>query len=253
MERVYEARWPHRHSCQNGRVAADAAALLDHAAELERRDEELARELDTTRELAERAGAIRSRADDVRAGLERIPGELDELARRLHDAREEEAGARAEVELAEARLAGLEAARRKRTEEIARARSVVTTAEEALADARAQARRLEALEGELRAERRSLAAEGETLVQAAAKVADDLRAFERVTEGARREPGTTLDELEAWGGQVRSALFVARGTLETERERIVVEANALGSSVLGEPLGASSVTVVRRRLEERLR
>jgi hypothetical protein len=37
--------------------------------------------------------------------------------------------------------------------------------------------------------------------------------------------------------------------LETERERVVVEANVLGASVLGEQLGASSVALVRRRLE----
>jgi hypothetical protein len=32
----------------------------------------------------------------------------------------------------------------------------------------------------------------------------------------------------------------------------VLEANALGTAVLGESLGASSVAVVRRRLEDRL-
>jgi hypothetical protein len=47
-------------------------------------------------------------------------------------------------------------------------------------------------------------------------------------------------------------LFVVRGTLETERERVVVEANALGSAVLGEALGASSVATVRRRVEQAL-
>ncbi len=51
---------------------------------------------------------------------------------------------------------------------------------------------------------------------------------------------------------VRSSLFVVQGNLETERDRVVVEANALGAALLGESLGASSVAVVRRRLEERL-
>jgi hypothetical protein len=37
--------------------------------------------------------------------------------------------------------------------------------------------------------------------------------------------------------------------LEAERERVVVEANVLGTSVLGEELGAASVALVRRRLE----
>ena len=72
--------------------------------------------------------------------------------------------------------------------------------------------------------------------------------------GQRLEPSRTvlacrIDELDDWGGQVRSALFVVRGTLEAERERVVVEANVLGTSVLGEELGATSVAIVRRRLE----
>ena len=93
------------------------------------------------------------------------------------------------------------------------------------------------------------AREVEELARAAEKVAVDLRHLGRLADGARRDPGATLEELDDWGGQVRSALFVARGTLESERERIVVEANVLGASVLGEQLGASGVALVRRRLE----
>ena len=65
-------------------------------------------------------------------------------------------------------------------------------------------------------------------------------------------PGETLESVEEWGAHVRSVLFVARGTLEQERERIVVEANALGSAVLGEQLGGSSATLVRQRIEATL-
>lgn len=234
-------------------VTTDAARLLALAAELERRDEAVARELDTARMLAERAGAVRARAAEVREALQGLPGRFEDLSRRRHEAQGVEADALAQLELAESRLAGLQAARRQRAEEIDRARSEVSTAKDSLADARAHVERLHTLESELHAEAQSLAAEGEALAQAASEVAREIRAFERVTEAARRDPGATLAELEDWGGQVRSALFVARGTLETERERIVVEANALGSSVLGEPLGASSVGVVRRRVEERLR
>jgi hypothetical protein len=45
-------------------------------------------------------------------------------------------------------------------------------------------------------------------------------------------------------------VLVARGTLEAERERIVVEANALAAGALGEPLSGANVALVRRRLEE---
>lgn len=236
-----------------GRVAAhDASGLLAHAVALERRDERVARELDIARDLAERAGAVRSRAAEVRAALERIPRELEDVARRRHEAEDAAASARAELERAESRLAALESGRRKREDEVDRARREASTAREAAADAETRLERLAEQAAELRAQEASLEAEAERLVRTARDIASGIRSFERVTEAARREPGATLDELEDWGGQVRSALFVARGTLETERERIVVEANALGSAVLGETLGASSVAVVRRRLEAHL-
>ena len=96
---------------------------------------------------------------------------------------------------------------------------------------------------------RALVAEGEALAKAAELVAEGVRDVGRVTESAGRAPGTSLAELDDWGSRVRSALFVVRGTLEAERERVVVEANVLGTSVLGEELGATSVAIVRRRLE----
>ena len=83
-------------------------------------------------------------------------------------------------------------------------------------------------------------------------MAAEIRCCRGSPTARRDDPGETLDGIDEWGARVRSSLFVARGTLETERERIVVEANALAAAVLGESLGASSVAVVRRRLEERL-
>ena len=234
-------------------MAADpAAALLAVAADLERRDESVAGEIAVVRDLADRTGAVRARAGEIRVALERMPGELEDVARRRHEAQDEAARARAELELAESRLRGLESGRRRRADEVERARKEATTAREALADANARLDRLDAVEAGLRDEGRALDAEAEMLARAAARVAAEVRALPRVGDAARREPGAMLDELEDWGGHLRSALFVARGTLETERERLVVEANGLGSSVLGETLGASSVAVVRRRLEQHL-
>jgi hypothetical protein len=73
-----------------------------------------------------------------------------------------------------------------------------------------------------------------------------------MVDAAKGEPGTTLAELEDWAGRARAALFVARGTLETERERIVAEANALGAAVTGEPAAGTSVALVRKRIEDAL-
>jgi len=228
---------------------APSPAQLAHAVELERRDEAIATELATVTALAQRTESIRARAANVRDALERHPLQLEELTARRRDADADEVNARAEVSRAEEALARLESSRRHRVEETERARKEIATAQNALADTRAYVQRLEEQRVELEGEHASLRAEAAGLVDRARSVADEVRGVDRITEGARREPAASLDELDDWGGQARSALFVARGTLEAERERVVVEANALGSAVLGEPLGASSAALVLRRLE----
>jgi chromosome segregation ATPase len=235
------------------RVGLDAASEhLRHAAELQRRDDEVARDLALIGELADRAGAVRARAAEVDQALARLPEERDALASRRVIVAAVAASARSELEAAEARLADLEAARRAKPDELERVRSEAATARQEVADAESQLERLDVEDGRLRAREAELEAEAEVLPREAALVAADLRQAPRVTESARADPGGSLDDVEEWGARVRSALFVARGTLETERERIVVEANALGTAVLGESLGASSVAVIRRRVEERL-
>jgi chromosome segregation protein len=229
-------------------MAASAQALA-HAAELERRDTEIAGEIDVVRGLEERVGAIRERVGVVREALERLPLERESLARLRSESDAAVSAAQAEAERTAARVASLESGRRKRDDELDRARKEAATARDALADARAERARLDERESALADEERVLRADAAALAEAAEGVAADVRNVGRVTESAGRAPGTSLSDLEEWGGRLRSALFVARGTLETERERVVVEANALGASVLGEPLGASSVALVRRRLE----
>ena len=61
-------------------VAGDAVTqLVSHAAELERRDESVARELETLADVAEWAGVLRARAAEVREALERLPGDLQDV------------------------------------------------------------------------------------------------------------------------------------------------------------------------------
>ena len=64
-------------------------------------------------------------------------------------------------------------------------------------------------------------------------------------------PGPGIEGVLEWAARAHAAVFVARSGLETERERVVREANELAASVLGEPLYATSVALVRQRLEER--
>ena len=232
-----------------GRAAADH---LEHAASLAERDEATARELAVVRRLAEQAGEHRERAAATRSELERVPREREALARRRGETEAAATAARSHLNAAEKRVAELEQSRRRREDELARARSERDTARAEVTDVERQLERLGGLEAELVSHEESLRAEAPSIQGSARAVAAEIGRLPRVADSAREEPGTSLEDVEEWGAQVRSALFVAQGTLETERERIVVEANALGSAVLGESLGASSVAVVRRRLEEHL-
>ena len=225
------------------------ADALAHAAELERRDTEIANEIEVVRDLEERVGAIRGRAGSVREALERVPLEREDLDRRRAEADIAVTAAHAEVERTrrEGRVArgGSQETRR-------RARPGAQGGRDRARRARGCPRgraRVDELESALAEEERALLAEGKALAGAAELVAKAVRDVGRVTESAGRAPGTSLADLDDWGNRVRSALFVARGTLEAERERVVLEANALGTSVLGEQLGTSSVALVRRRLE----
>jgi hypothetical protein len=222
------------------------------AAELEERDDAVAGKIAAVVEVAARAGAVRARAVELRAGLEAIPGELDAVERSEADARQAERDARVALVDAERRLEQVEASRRSSDEDRARARSEAKVAREALADAEHRVERLVARRAELREVEQALRAEAEGLVVQAREVASALRDAPRVAEAGKGEPGTSLEEIDDWGARARAALFVARGTLETERERIVAEASALGAAVLGEELGGMSVALVRRRVEDAL-
>jgi hypothetical protein len=73
----------------------------------------------------------------------------------------------------------------------------------------------------------------------------------RVSDSGRTPPGETLPELVAWADRVGAALLVVRGVLVAERERLLREAGELGTAALGEPVYGASVSMVRRRIEER--
>ena len=235
-------------------VPADARSerLLALAEELELRDAAIAAQISEIAELAERAGAVRARAAEIRVQLAGIPVELEALAHAERDAEEAVRVARAELTDAEARLTTLEGARRRREDEIERARRTVLDAREAVADAEARVVRLEARGRELRDLESTLEAEADGLVVPARSVAEAIGAVPRVSDAGKSSPGSTLADIDEWGARTRVALFVARGTLDAERERIVAEAESLGAAVLGEDLAGASVTLVRRRLEQAL-
>ncbi len=225
-------------------------ALLAHAVELEERDVRIASLLDEIDGLAREAAAVRERAAEVRGRLDALPVEHRAAAQALEAARVAEDEAGTGLGIAEERVAAL--GRRTSREERDQADRELTRAREDLHDAERRSSRAARHIDELAALEDALRAEADALVVAAQRVARSIGALARVADAGKSMPGPSLAEVEDWGARARAALFVARGALATERERIVTEANILGSSVLGEPLGGSSAALVRRRLEQHL-
>ena len=219
---------------------------LDVVRELERRDDALGiaiAELEVleaeTEELRARAAAVeelRARLPDERRTLDlRIGESREELERR----RAEERDAQAELELAE---------EKGDRERLAEARRAVVRAQDAASSAAKRLERAERLFAELEDAAAAAERDAPTLEQRAAIDAGELEKVPRLAAPPRPEPG--LAAVVDWAGRARAALFVTRNATEREREAIVREANELGAATLGEPLFASSVAQLRRRLEE---
>ena len=233
-----------------GRVAGTNAELLSLATELERRDTAIGRDLEALADVAQRISAVRERANEVRVALMALPGELEELTRRLDSARTDVDAAKETLVSADERVAALARSRRSKQDDLDRAEREATTARQLLADAESGVARIREQIEELRASEPELRNDGEMLARDAEGLASELARLPRISEAENLRPGDSLEELEQWGLLTRSALLVSRGTLEAERERLVVEANELAALVLGDSFGGSSVTLVRRRLEE---
>jgi chromosome segregation ATPase len=218
---------------------ARVAALL---AEIERRDEAAASALAAVEELQRVVEGIRRRTATVSGFLAGLPAERERRA--------------AAVDGAERRLAAAEAAIAAAERELERAREKDRpAAERAAAEAREEARvaagelaRAQDAVAALEAEADRAKAETEALEREAVAAASRLAALPRIAPEAAAPPAAGLDGIEAWAARARAALLVLHAALAAERDAIVREANELGSSVLGEALGATSVAGVRERV-----
>jgi chromosome segregation ATPase len=224
--------------------------LIAYARDLERRDEDVARRIAHAGEVLHRVDDVRTRAERIRSALDAIPAEIARAEAAVVEAQAREADARREAVEAERKLADVQSSRRASEDArvaveraVRRANVLVTDAAEGVAR---QQERLRLL----RSDQVALGAEAEGLAVEALAVARDVAEVPRVSESGRKAPGASLEEIEEWGARAHSALFVVRGGLETERERIVHEATALAESALGEQVAGSSVARVRRRLEQ---
>jgi chromosome segregation protein len=226
-------------------VVGDRAIEL--ARRLEKDDERLAAALTTVAELQQAVAAVRTGAASLARLIVSAPERraaadvaIDEARRELERRREE--SARAEAELAQAERSRderrLEAARRalERTRDsfaagerrLERAAGARTALEQELSEAEAA---IPATENEARAQSRRLAE------------------VPRISQTGLEPPGPGLDGVDEWASRVAAALLVVRSGLETERERLIREANELAASVLGDQDVGTSVALVRARLE----
>jgi ribosome-binding ATPase YchF (GTP1/OBG family) len=222
------------------------------ARELEQRDADVADRIESVTAVLRRVDATRARATELHAGLERIPGEIRQAEVDERDARVREAEAHDELAGIERRHEELSRSRRSGSDAQERALRALLRAEVAAADATTSVMRARGRLEELVREEAVLQTDAEELSTESREVAAAVAAEPRLSESGRAVPGETLDEIEEWAARAHAALVVVRGGLESERERLVVEANGLAAAVLDDHGGGASVALVRRRLEETL-
>jgi hypothetical protein len=228
------------------------AQLLALVRELERQDADVAARIDTVAGLLARVDAARAGSRRVQGALEALPEAIAVAEQGERDALVRQGEAREELVVAERRLEEVGGARRTSDEaktEAARAVRRATVAASDAADTVVRMRgRVEALAGD----EVTLNAEAEGLAVEAQRVAREVAEVPRISGSGRTAPGASLAEIDEWGARAHAALFVVRGGLESERERIVLEAHALAAAAFGEQWGGASVALVRRRLEASL-
>jgi hypothetical protein len=222
-------------------------SLLDLTADLERRDAVVAAEIDHVARLAAGAREIAARAEAIGALLDSAPSEHAALDRAEAEALVLRYVAEADLATASAVVAKLEAAGRD-GHDVAEARRDLGHAEVAARDAVARVERIACTRATLVKSEHAAKADLPTLVAEAQAVAGRLAELSRVSASGRAVPEPSLAGLVEWAARIHAALVVVRGQLELERDRLVREANELGSVVLGEPLAGNSVALVGRRV-----
>jgi len=227
-----------------------AAEFLQLARDLEQRDFELSARIDGVSMLLREVDGLRERATSVRDGLREIPGEIHQAEVDERDARVREADALEELEVAERAHDETHRSKKASADAKERADRALIRAEVAAADATTAVMRARYRLEDVVREEAVIQSEAEGLEVEARELARTVADEPRLSESGRTAPGSTLAGIEEWAARAHAALFVVRGGLETERERLVVEANALAAVLLGDYGGGASVSLVRQRIEE---
>jgi chromosome segregation ATPase len=209
------------------------------ARELEARDEAIAAALAEVRALQADVEELRAHALAAAATIERHPAALAEVERAVAEARLDLHAREGEVAAAEQELA-----RAKEGEAQAAARRSLTRAEDAAGSARKRVARVEEERAAVERAHDHAQAELPRLRERAVTLAARVAAAPRATAVP---PAADAAE---WAARARAALFVAAGSLETDRERVIREANELAAAALGDGTVHTTVALVRARLEQ---
>jgi predicted nucleic acid-binding Zn-ribbon protein len=215
--------------------------------ELERADEAVSATLAELDELAAAVEEVRTGALELEALLIRLPAERERLASDLAEAEPAAAQARELLVQAEAEHADATA---RRDEERARvAARLEVRARDALRMAERRVDEVRREQAAVAAQVEAVDAEIPRLDERARTLAGALAVRPRLAAEAGSVPEPGLTGIAEWGTQARAALFVARGSLASEQDALIRQANELGSLVLGEPVAAWNAAAVARRVE----
>ena len=240
-------------SSDTGSMRSDRSdELIAYARDLEHRDADVAARIEAASGLLRRVDEVRAQAERVRRALAALPEDIALAEGAVREAEAREVDARHEVVEADRKLVELQRARRASEDAKAAAQRAMRRASVLATDAAGTVARQQERLRLLVSDQAALRAEAEGLAVDAQVVARDAAGLPRLSASGRTAPGTSLDEIEEWGARAHSAIFVVRGGLESERERIVQEASVLAASALGEQAAGASVALVRRRLEQEL-
>ena len=199
----------------DGQVKTPVHPLLAAVRELERRDAELATQIEEQTQLEAEIAELRAEAERVSRVRAELPARRERAAQELREAQ-------LDVGRRHTSLCTAEAQVRNATDTVAAERAAAT-AQTALEDAKARAARV-------RAEKERVEQDAADAETRAARVAERARAI------AERTGGEVGDDVEHWAARARAAVFAERTHAEGERQRVQTEASELAASVTGEAL-----------------
>jgi hypothetical protein len=209
---------------------------VDDLRELDRRDAELGARANQLREAETEVAAVRERAEAIAAFFAAYPDEDDRLRAALASARAELAAREDECREAQAAVDGA-----RDDEERALAGHALQRAGDHVAVAGAAVERALAAHAALDRDASELPGELDRLEERSRLVAASIADVPPPGEG----PAALAD----WASRAHAALFVASGSVDSQRERVIREANELATAILGEPTYGSTVAQARARVE----